>query len=83
MAKTLSVMTAPPISPPMFSPNSVTVEITALRNTCRPRIRLLGKPLARAKSTYSDCSTSRIDARRFRIRIAARLKPSVSAGRNR
>ena len=38
-------MTAPPSSAPIFRPNRVTVEISALRSTCRNSTMRGGKPL--------------------------------------
>ena len=83
MANTASVMTAPPSSVPTMGPSSATVEISALRSTWRASTTRGRRPFARAKSTYSAPSTSMMAARRLRIRTAARLTPSVSAGRNR
>ena len=61
-------------------PSTVTTGRIALRSSCFRKIRVGGRPLARAVRTKSELTISSIDERMSRVRYAIVLKPSTSAG---
>ena len=80
MANTSSTTKPPVVMAAMDGPSTVTTGRIALRNWCLRKIRLAGRPLARAVRRKSALAISSMDERMSRVRKAIVPSPSTSAG---